>query len=57
MSFKNLKPNKSKKNSKFKDNDFDSGFPKMKAPVKGKEKVTKGKWKDYEIQDENEDDE
>jgi hypothetical protein len=49
MALKNLKSNKSKKNGKF--NDYDEGFPKMKASPKGKEKVTKSKWKGYEPQE------
>lgn len=48
MALKNIKPIKLKKNTKFKGNDYEEGFPRMKAAVKGKEKVTKGKWKDYE---------
>lgn len=52
MALKNLKSNKSKKNGKF--NDYDEGFPKMKASPKVKEKVTKAKWKDYDLQEEEE---
>jgi hypothetical protein len=55
---KNLKPTKSgKKNGTFKGDDKDEGFPKMKAPAKSKEKITKNKWKDYEIDEEEDDDE
>jgi hypothetical protein len=51
---KNFKPTKSdKKNGTFKRNDKEEGFPKMKAPAKGKEKVSKNKWKDYEIDEED----
>jgi hypothetical protein len=55
MAFKNLKPNKSKKNGKFKGNDYDEGFPRMKASVKGKEKekIVKNKWKDYEPEEDD----
>ncbi len=56
MALKNLKPNKSKKNGKFKANDFDEGFPKMKAPLKGKEKVSKVKWKDFDLEEDEDDD-
>ena len=49
---KNFKPIKSgKKNGTFKGNDKEEGFPKMKAPAKGKEKISKNKWKDYETED------
>ncbi len=53
MGLKNLKSSKSKKNVKFKDS-YDEGFPKIKASLKGKEKVTKSKWKDYEQGEEEE---
>lgn len=54
---KNLKPIKSvKKNGTFKGNDKEEGFPKMKAPAKGKAKESKNKWKDYEIGEEDDDD-
>ena len=49
---KNFKPIKSdKKNGTFKRNDTEEGFPKMKAPTKLKEKAIKNKWKDYEIEE------
>jgi hypothetical protein len=51
---KNFKPTKSgKKNGTFKGNDKEEGFPKMKAAAKGKEKITKNKWKDYDVEEED----
>ncbi|SFF40308.1 hypothetical protein [Thermoflexibacter ruber] len=55
MALKNFKPNKSKKNGKFKGYE-EEGFPKMKTPTKGiKEKFSKNKWQDYLVNNEEDD--